>query len=109
MEVDAGGSRQIAEVRSGSSFQAQYDLRLHFGLGFHDGPVEASIYWPDGEVQSLTILELDRYLTITQEWSIRDEDGRGRAVAATGVPFDGPACRRERSSLGNPVDKLDAA
>jgi len=65
--IEAGGSTQVAEVRSGSSFQAQRDLRLHFGLGSHDGPVEASIYWPDGAVQSLTIDQLDRYLTITRE------------------------------------------
>jgi len=67
VEIEAGGLKQVNEVRSGSSFQAQRDLRLHFGLGSHDGPVEAAIYWPNGDIQSLTIPEFDRYVTITRE------------------------------------------
>lgn len=66
-EVTAGGSTQVDEVRSGSSFQAQKDLRLHFGLGGQPGPVEVRIYWPDGSEQTEVIGELDRYVTITQE------------------------------------------
>lgn len=62
--LDGGGMTQVAEVRSGSSFQAQRDLRLHFGLGTHVGPVTVEIYWPDGTEQVETIDELDRYLTI---------------------------------------------
>ena len=33
MTIEAGGRRQVAEVRSGGSYISQNDLRVHFGLG----------------------------------------------------------------------------
>ncbi len=60
-----GKSKAVREVRSGSSFLAQGDLRLHFGLGSHSGPVSVEIRWPDGRVQRETTDEVNRY------WSIR--------------------------------------
>lgn len=61
-----GGSKQSAEVRSGSSFQAQRDLRLHFGLGEHAGPVSVTVYWPDGSQQVEAVDRIDRYVEIRQ-------------------------------------------
>jgi hypothetical protein len=58
------GKRQVREVRSGGSFLAQSDLRPHFGLGSHQGPVTVEIRWPDGRVQRETTDTLDRYWTI---------------------------------------------
>ncbi|MBI4170053.1 MAG: CRTAC1 family protein [Acidobacteria bacterium] len=44
--VTAGGRRQVGEVRSGSSYMSQNDMRLHFGLGAA-GRVDAiEIRWP---------------------------------------------------------------
>jgi hypothetical protein len=44
--VTAGGRRQVEEVRSGSSYMSQNDMRLHFGLGAA-GRVDAiEIRWP---------------------------------------------------------------
>ncbi len=59
------GKKTIREVRSGSSFLAQGDLRPHFGLGTHKGSVSVEIRWPDGRVQRETTEQLDRYWTIT--------------------------------------------
>jgi hypothetical protein len=56
----------MGEVRSGGSFQAQSDLRVHFGLGTYTGPVTAEITWPDGEKQMVTLTDLDRYHSIRQ-------------------------------------------
>ncbi len=64
VELAAGGKRQLGEVRSGGGFQSQFDLRLHFGLGEHRGPVAVDIRWPDGHRQRETTAELDRYWTI---------------------------------------------
>ena len=50
VQVHAGGSYQMREVLTGSSFQAQSDTRLHFGLG----PATAAdieITWPEGTRQ----------------------------------------------------------
>jgi hypothetical protein len=41
----AGGRRQVQEVRSGSTFLSQSDLRLHFGLGSADS---ARLFDPAG-------------------------------------------------------------
>ncbi len=65
VELTAGGKRQQREVASGGGFQSQGDLRLHFGLGDHRGPVRVEVHWPGGDRQLETIGELDRY------WRIR--------------------------------------
>ena len=62
--VTFGDRQMLREVRSGGSFQSQADLRLHFGLGAHEGPVAAEITWPDGRRQSVAIDQVDRYVEI---------------------------------------------
>ncbi|MEM7349703.1 MAG: CRTAC1 family protein [Acidobacteriota bacterium] len=52
------------EVRSGGSFLAQSDLRLHFGLGRCTGPASANIRWPDGALQTSELVAVDRYLEV---------------------------------------------
>ncbi len=59
-----GQRRMMREVRAGSSFLAQADLRLHFGLGRHSGPVLVEIHWPDGRRQIEHLAEIDRYCTL---------------------------------------------
>jgi hypothetical protein len=59
-----GEGSQSQEVRSGGSFLAQSDLRLHFGLGREAGPARLLIRWPNGEVQRAVVEELDRYIEI---------------------------------------------
>ncbi len=59
-----GDRRMMREVRSGTGFQSQGDLRLHFGLGGVEGPVELQIRWPDGFEQVESIDQIDRYVVI---------------------------------------------
>ncbi|MBZ0114285.1 MAG: CRTAC1 family protein [Thermoanaerobaculia bacterium] len=59
-----GDRHQLQEVRSGGSFLAQSDLRLHFGLGREAVPVKLEIRWPNGEVQRAEVEELDRYVEV---------------------------------------------
>jgi hypothetical protein len=47
--IEAGGVRQVREVRSGASYLSQSDLRPHFGLGRAAGPVTAEVRMPGGE------------------------------------------------------------
>jgi enediyne biosynthesis protein E4 len=56
-----GDHEQVREVSSGGSFQSQSDLRQHFGLGRHGGPVELEVRWPDGTRQVERIETVDRY------------------------------------------------
>ncbi|HKY32714.1 MAG TPA: CRTAC1 family protein [Candidatus Polarisedimenticolia bacterium] len=54
-----------AEVRAGSSYLSQNDVRLHFGLG-GAGRADIEVRWPSGTVQRLDGVEGDRIVTITE-------------------------------------------
>src|SRR2546427_2108665 len=53
VKVTAAGHRQIDEVRSGSSYYSQNDLRLHFGLGRATTADAVAIAWPSGASETL--------------------------------------------------------
>jgi hypothetical protein len=46
--IDAGGSKQLREIRSGGSYLSQSDLRAYFGLGDYAGPVAVEVRMPGG-------------------------------------------------------------
>jgi hypothetical protein len=58
--LDAGGRRQVREVRSGGSYLSQNDLRAHFGLGSHAGPVDVEVRMPGGDLWQWRGLPGDR-------------------------------------------------
>ena len=66
LTLTAGGSRQIREVQSGTSFLSQHSLVAHFGLGRHQRVDELKIRWPSGIVQTLTDLPANRMITVTE-------------------------------------------
>ena len=66
LTLTAGGSRQIREIQSGTSFLSQHSLVAHFGLGRHQRVDELNIRWPSGIVQTLTDLSVNRRITITE-------------------------------------------
>ena len=66
LTLTAGGSRQIREIQSGTSFLSQHSLVAHFGLGRHQRVDELQIRWPSGIVQTLTDLPVNRMITVTE-------------------------------------------
>ena len=46
--IDAGGTKQLREIRSGGSFLSQSDLRVYFGLGDRTGAVDVEVRMPGG-------------------------------------------------------------
>ena len=64
--ASAPNRSMMREVRSGTGFQSQGDLRLHFGLGEFQGPVLLEILWPDGSEQVESVDKVDRYVVIRQ-------------------------------------------
>jgi hypothetical protein len=62
--VDAGGRRQIREVRSGGSYLSQNDLRAHFGLGDYAGPVDVEVRLGPA-LWRWKGLPIDRYQTLS--------------------------------------------
>jgi hypothetical protein len=58
--IEAGGRRQVAEVRSGGSYISHNDLRVRFGLGDATTVDRLTIRWPSGAVETAKALPGDR-------------------------------------------------
>jgi hypothetical protein len=71
VEIEAGGMRQVDEVRSGGSYLSQGDLRLHLGLGDATRVERVTVRWPSGTVDRMTGIPANRHVVIqegTQSW-----------------------------------------
>ena len=63
--IRLNGQTLIRHVEAGTGEGNQNDLRLHFGLGSHTGPVDLEIRWPgQPEVQRLNQPAINRLVTI---------------------------------------------
>ena len=66
VKVTAGNLTQIREVRSGSSYLSQNDMRLHFGLGKGRQVDQIEIRWPSGLQEHLEGIEPNQILTLVE-------------------------------------------
>jgi len=65
--VTAGGRRMVQEVRSGSTFLSQSDLRLHFGLGTAKQVDKIEIRWPyPKSFETLDNVAANQFVTVTE-------------------------------------------
>lgn len=64
--VVAGGHRFVQEVRSGSSFISNNDMRLHYGLGSTTVVDHVEIRWPNGNTESFPGGAVNRFMTLTE-------------------------------------------
>ena len=64
VEIQAGGTTQIREVRSGASYLSQHDARLHFGLGSASKVERLKVTWPGGKTILLEDLHADQIMTV---------------------------------------------
>ena len=62
VKVAAGGISQIREVKSGSSYLCQSDMRLHFGLGEASEADLVEIRWPSGLVERFEGVKANQFL-----------------------------------------------
>src|SRR5579863_1755065 len=66
VRITSGRNVQLGEVLSGGSYLSQNDLRPHFGLGDHARVERAEVLWPDGKVETLTNLAVDRFYSVRE-------------------------------------------
>ena len=66
IEVRAGQRRFIDEVRSGSSYMSNNDMRVHFGLGVVTKLESVEVLWPSGLVERFADLAVDQIHTIKE-------------------------------------------
>jgi hypothetical protein len=66
VRVEAGGRKQIDELRCGYSYLSMNDLRLHFGLGSARRIDRLEIRWPSGLTQVFSNLPADRFIHLRE-------------------------------------------
>jgi hypothetical protein len=66
LKVTTGGRSQLDEVRSGSGYYSQNDLRLHFGLGHAARADTLELAWPSGVKETFKDLPAN-HLFVVQE------------------------------------------
>jgi len=64
--VQVGTRTLVDEVRSGSSYISQNDLRVHFGLGLAVKVDAVHIRWPSGQLERFDNLSIDTIHTLTE-------------------------------------------
>ncbi|MCC7202337.1 MAG: VCBS repeat-containing protein [Nitrospirae bacterium] len=64
--VTAGSLVMLQEVRSGSGYLSQSDLRLHFGMNEERKADRIVIQWPSGFTQTFKDVAANRLITITE-------------------------------------------
>jgi hypothetical protein len=85
VRATAGDLVQSGEVISGGSYLSQNDLRIHLGVGSHERIDKAEILWPDGKVEVLKNLAVDRFYSVLE----------GTGVTSSTPPASVPAKLKE--------------
>lgn len=60
-----GAHRQMDEVRSGSSYISQSDMRVHFGLGAAER-ADIEVHWPSGIIDKLPAVKANQVVVIKE-------------------------------------------
>jgi enediyne biosynthesis protein E4 len=66
IRVSAGGRTFLREVKAGSSYLGQNDLRQHIGLGSISRLDKVEIRWPNGTVEMITDVVPGQQVTVTE-------------------------------------------
>jgi hypothetical protein len=66
LRLTAGGRTQMREVKAGSSYLGQNDLRQHFGLGEGIRAERLEVSWPSGRVDVVQDLPADYIVSVRE-------------------------------------------
>ena len=66
IQLTAGKMTQVREVKAGSSYLSQNDMRLHFGLGAIAAIDRLEVRWPSGRVDVIQRPPIDAAITIVE-------------------------------------------
>jgi hypothetical protein len=66
VRLTAGGMTQVREVKAGSSYLGQSDLRVHFGLGRATRIDRLEIRWPDGASEVVPNAPVNQIVTVVE-------------------------------------------
>ena len=71
VRIEAGGRRQVTEVRGDGSYLSHSDTRAHFGIGAANRVSRIEIRWPSGIVDTASGLEVDRFYVAIEGKGVR--------------------------------------
>jgi hypothetical protein len=66
LRLTAAGRTQVREVKAGSSYLGQNDLRQHFGLGDGTRAERLEVSWPSGRVDVVQDVPIDHVVTVRE-------------------------------------------
>ena len=66
------GRRLVREVRAGSSYLGQNDVRVHFGLGQAGAVDRLDVRWPSGRVDVLKAVASQQDVTVAEGEGVVD-------------------------------------
>jgi hypothetical protein len=66
VRLTTGKTTQVREVKAGSSYLGQHDLRLHFGLGRSTRIDRIEVRWPAGATEVVENLAVNQIVTIVE-------------------------------------------
>ena len=64
--VQAGAPTRWRRARSDGSYASANDPRVIVGLGESSSPPDVRVTWPDGKVETWTLVDVDRYSTLKE-------------------------------------------
>ena len=62
----------MREVKAGSSYLGQHDLRVHFGLAQATTVDRLEIRWPNGQMETVPNIAMNQIVTITEGKGVTD-------------------------------------
>ncbi len=86
LTLTTGGTRQVREVQSGSSYLTQNDLRAHFGLGAANRSERLDILWPGGARDVVEALAANQVITVREGEGVVARTPFSPAVTSEGRP-----------------------
>jgi hypothetical protein len=66
LTLTAGTLKEVREVKAGSGYLGQSDLRQHFGLAHAAQADRLEIRWPSGQTETVTAVPANQIVTITE-------------------------------------------
>jgi hypothetical protein len=66
IRLTANGRTQMRDIKAGSSYLSQNDLRAHFGLGEAEGAERIEVQWPSGHRETLRNVAAGQVITIRE-------------------------------------------
>ena len=78
LRLSVGGKTVRRDVKAGSSYLAQNDLRVHFGLGESQRADRLEVRWPNGTTETIENLQANQIITVREGSGVISRQPFGR-------------------------------